>query len=574
MKALQRILFLVGTLLAGMASANDLSAILGARAGFSAVGNFSIAGTATGTPDKLTLKATLQVAPEDAGKAGEVYAIATLPGMAFFKEASGMWSLWNGGSFPAYFQGPLGTHAVDIVADLDATQLSGIAFYVGYGLDQADMLANGKYSQISTKPQVPPAALEGVWEVLSGSGIFYGPGSYVVFDPSGMLVGVDSSGCASVSSYVVSGNAITITVLFNERTANCGAEVPVGTVIQAGFTLDRDTLSVTASDGSGATLRKFTVPYYTATGSYSPATASVLWATSDFSCGGPLAGETSTAAIASVTATTMTWTLKDKSVTWVRDAGAAGDITGTWRTIEPSSGNLYELTLDAGGMVTLIGYVAQCAAVPTPSTPTTAPSEEYSVWAGMARRMTADGDATNPVLHVHGWAPQGTISQIALSGPSLDQVFASHGVMDREGVAVDDFTSDNEIAVPPQVGDVYTFTVSRADGTTFSRTQTLSQILLDAPLITSLAGHGLADASLGQPLDLAWVLPPGISASEIHIGGQACDKSGCTGVEGVATSATTGTITLPAMAEAVAASVDIRVHYAGEVFMSCWYEFR
>ncbi|MBI5938382.1 MAG: hypothetical protein HY850_11115 [Betaproteobacteria bacterium] len=554
------------TLANAASAANDLAAILGAR-GF-ASGNFSITETATGTPDKLTLKATVQVAPEDTGKQGEVYAIATLPGMAFFKDAKGIWSLWTGGSFPAYFQGPLGTHAVDIVSALNSTQLPGIAFYVGYGLDQADMLANGKYSRISTKPQAPPVALDGVWEVVSGSGIFHGQGSYVVFDPSGMLVSVDRDGCTSVSSYVASGNTIMITVLFNQYDASCGAEVPVGTVIQAGFTLDQNGLTVLASDGSSATLRKFTVPYYTATGSYSPAAGSIVWATSDFPCSGPVAGETSIVSVGAITETSMTWSYKDKTVNWVRDAGAAGDIAGTWRMADPGSGNLYELTIGANGAVTFVGYVAECVDKVTPAT------EEYSVWTGMTRRMGADGETSDMVLHVHGWAPQGMIGQIALSGPSLSATFSSLGTMVRDGVTVDEFTTDTAIAVAPRAGDVYTFTVQRKDGGTFTRTQTLSKIVLDAPRITSPAGHGLADASLGQPLSLTWTLPAGISAPGVNIMGQVCGKAGCMSVEGVAAGDGAGSITLPFVDGAVSASIDLRIHYAGEVFMNCWYEFR
>ena len=560
--------FVFALTLANTASAaNDLAAILGARD--FATGNFSITETASGTPDKLTLKATVQVAPEDMGKPGEVYAIATLPGMAFFKDPKGAWSLWTGGSFPAYFQGPLGTHTVDIVSALNSTQLPDIAFYVGYGLDQADMLANGKYRRISAKPQAPPVALDGVWEVVSGTGIFYGPGSYVVFDPSGMLVGVDRDGCTSVSSYVASGNTITITVLFNQHDASCGAEVPVGSVIQANFTLDQNGLTVLAGDGSSATLRKFAVPYYTATGSYSPAAGSIVWATSDFPCNGPVAGETSIVTVGAITETSMTWSYKDKTANWVRDAGVAGDIAGTWRMADPGSGNLYELTIGVNGAVTFVGYVAQCAAKPvSPS------SEEYSVWTGMARRMTPDGETSDMVLHVHGRALQGTISQIALSGPSLSASFSSPRTMVRDGVAVDEFTTDRAIAVAPAVGDVYTFTVQRKDGSTFTRTQTLSKIMLDAPRITSPAGHGLADANLGQPLNLTWTLPAGVSTQDIIIMGQVCGKAGCMSVEGAATGDGAGSIALPLVDGAVSASIDLRIHYAGEVFMSCWYEFR
>lgn len=562
-------LFIYAFAMAGVApAANDLAAKL-AAGGAAATANFTVAGSASGSPSGLTLKATLQVAPEDAGKPGEVYAIATLPGMAFFKDAKGIWSLWTGGSFPAYFKGALGTHAVDIVAGLDTTQLQGLAFYLGYGLDQTDMLANGKYRQVEAKLPAPPVALEGVWEVVSGSGIFQGAGAYVVFDAGGTLVSVDNNGCMSVASYVVSGSSITMTVLLNERNASCGAEVPVGAIVQANFTFDRDTLSMVASDGSTATLRKFAVPYYTATGSYSRASGSIVWATSDFPCNGPKSGETGIVPAAAITETTMTWSTGDGSVVWLRDAGTAGDIVGTWHLIDPDAESLYQLTVGTDGAVTLTGFVPSCNSGQ-------GGSEEYSVWTGMTRRMTAAGESGNMVLHVHAWAPQGSVSRVALAGPSLSTAFSKPTTGLRNGVTVDEYVTDNAITLAPKVGDVYTFTVTRSDGSTFDRSQTLGKILLDAPRIASPTGHALADAQLGQPLNLVWTLPAGVAimAGDVHIGGQVCGKDGCTNVEGTANGATSGSITLPQVTGATKAYIDLRVHYAGEIFMSCWYEFR
>ena len=261
MKTWRCLLGFVCVLLAGTAAAGDLAATLGARAGggFAAVGNFSIVGSATGSPDKLTLKATVQVAPEDVGKPGAVYAIATLPGMAFFKQASGTWSLWSGGTFPAYFKGTLGSHAVDLVAGLDSTQLPGIAFYVGYGLDQADMLANGKYSRIAT--QVQSVTLEGVWQMVSSTGLFFGqPPDYIAFDATDTMVGVDAVGCSFAATYVVSGNVITVTIVANDANAQCGAEEKPGTVHRFEYVLDQSGLSLKAVDGSTALYRKIVVP--------------------------------------------------------------------------------------------------------------------------------------------------------------------------------------------------------------------------------------------------------------------------------------------------------------------------
>lgn len=534
----------------------------------------AISGTFAGPPSKLTVTATVQVATADAGKNGAIYVMANIENMWFFKGAGGSWALWNGGPFPApYLQGVLGSHAIPVVENMDLGLFPGTEFYVGYGLDQADMVTNGKYRKLAASPTT---SLAGTWTMASVTGPFFdNTPQALVLDANGTMIHIGQ--CSLSAAYTVSGNTLLVSISANDGSANCGSDDAPGMALSFTYTLSGDSLALTAKDGSVATFKKFTgqppaAQQYTASGSYtySSGTGTVNWASSDFPSGcGPTAGKIDTFTITSITSTTLIWQDAGGWLAWTRSSGTAGDITGTWSATDPRTGNSMEFTLNPSGTVSLIGHIVQCGGGGGVE-----PTDEYSVWAGMSRKMTADGMSTDMVLHVHAWAPQNTITQIALSGPSLNRTVTAPWTHVRNGITVDGFVSDESIAISPQVGDTYTFTVTKTDSTTFTRTQSLSTVMLDAPQITSPAGHALADANLGQTLNLAWTMPAGVAMENIHIGGQACNPSGCANVEGIATSSTTGTINLPAMDQATAASIDIRVHYGRDVFMSCWYDFK
>lgn len=556
-------------------AASGLAAVSTATASFAA--DSTISGTFAGPPSKLTVTATVQVAPADAGKNGVIYVMANIENMWFFKGADGSWALWNGGPFPApYLQGVLGGHAIPVVENMDLGLFPGTEFYVGYGLDQADMVANGKYRKLAASPTT---SLSGTWTMASVTGPFFdNTPQALVLDANGTMIHLGQ--CSFSAAYTASGNTLLVSVTANDGSADCGANDAPGASQGFTYTLSGDALALTAKDGSVATFKKFTgqppsAQQYTASGTYtySAGTGTVNWASSDFppDCDGPAAGKMDTFTITSVTSTTLVWRKGGDWFAWTRSSGTAGDITGTWSATDPETGNAWEFTLNPGGTVSMIGHIVQCGGGGGAE-----PTEEYSVWAGMSRKMTADGSSTDMVLHIHAWAPQNTITQVALSGPSLNRTVASPWPWTdvRNGVTVDGFVSDESIAIPPQVGDTYTFTVTKTDSTTFTRTQSLSRVMLDAPQITSPVGHALADANLGQTLNLAWTMPAGVAMDNIHIGGQVCNPSGCANVEGTATSTTTGTINLPAMDQATAASIDIRVHYGRDVFMSCWYDFK
>lgn len=545
--------------------------------------SFAITGSATGPLSKLTVAASVQVAPADAGKNGVIYVMANVANMWFFKGTGGSWTIWNGGPFPApYLQGPLGNHAIPVVENMDLGLFPGTEFYVGYGLGQAeqgqaDMVANGKYRKLTS----PTTSLAGAWVMSFATGQFFGyPPQGLIVDANGTMIHIGR--CAFLAAYAVNGNSLISTITANDGSADCGPGDAPGTANSFTYLISGDSLTLTAKDGSVATFQKFSGQppagggsQYTASGTYtySAGSSTVNWASSNFplNCDGPTAGKIDTVTIASITSTAMVWQKGGDWFAWTRSGGTAGDITGTWGATDPETGNSWEITINPDGTVSIIGHIVQCGGGDAGN-----PTEDYSVWAGMSRKMTADGSSTDMVLHIHAWAPQNTIAQVALNGPGLNRTVTSPWPWTevRNGVTVDGFVSDEPIAIPPQVNDTYTFTVTKTDSATFTRTQSLSRVMLDAPQITSPAGHALADANLGQTLNLAWTIPAGVTMENIHVGGQVCNPSGCTRVEGTATGATTGTINLPAVDKASAATIDIRVHYGRDVFMSCRYEFR
>ncbi|MFC4160343.1 S8 family serine peptidase [Chitinimonas lacunae] len=109
-----------------------------------------IEGVATGTSDKLSLKAVFTPLSTDVGKPVRLYIAAMLPGGALFVLNNGRWEP---------FQLPLGVAKTEtateriefpILSEFDARLLAGISVLAGYGVDDNDMLVNKKYDTIYT----------------------------------------------------------------------------------------------------------------------------------------------------------------------------------------------------------------------------------------------------------------------------------------------------------------------------------------------------------------------------------------------------------------------------------------
>lgn len=310
---------------------------------------------------------------------------------------------------------------------------------------------------------------------------------------------------------------------------------------------------------------------YVASGTYVyvPGTSLTLnTASSDFVCQGPPVGVVQFEVI-SVTATTATVRdpYKGELMNWTRTSGTDGDIVGTWQTsVGP---NLDQITFNNDLTYEYTSYNDDCSGDEGP--------EVYSVWTGVSRSMTGAGTTDITILHFHLWAPTGTITQIEASGPSLPgsgtQIFTDYYSYLRGEVTVDDFSQDIATSIDPVVGDVYNFTVTKADSSTVDSSQTLGEVILDAPLVTAPTGHTLADANLGGTLNITWTLPAGIIQEEIMIQGGVCAGGNSESIAGTVTSATTGTVTLPNPVGVTGAYFDIRVHHGDHVFANTKYDF-
>lgn len=113
---------------------------------------WSVDATATGTPARLGLTGQLVVADADRGRTGSVFVAAVLPDASIYALANGNWTRAAATGMPAYFDGVLGTHALNVLAGLDATALAGTAIYAGYGESLQAMLEQQRYARIYSVP--------------------------------------------------------------------------------------------------------------------------------------------------------------------------------------------------------------------------------------------------------------------------------------------------------------------------------------------------------------------------------------------------------------------------------------
>ncbi len=113
-------------------------------------GGFSVSANSSGGSDALTLTAQLRIATADAGQNGSLYVAAALPGGSWYVHNGSTWTPWAGGVLPAYFSGRLADTAIPILNGMDVRALAGVSVVVGYGLNEADLLSNKKYSVVYT----------------------------------------------------------------------------------------------------------------------------------------------------------------------------------------------------------------------------------------------------------------------------------------------------------------------------------------------------------------------------------------------------------------------------------------
>ncbi|MHB9116785.1 MAG: hypothetical protein ACYC2R_00730 [Burkholderiales bacterium] len=108
--------------------------------------------TAQGSNSNLSLTAQVSGAGNyvSAGNPVNVYVAAIYGGAVFFNNGT-TWVQWNGGTMPPYTSGvKAGDRTLSILSNLDVSSLSGTTIFVGYGVDQNDMINNTAYSSVYT----------------------------------------------------------------------------------------------------------------------------------------------------------------------------------------------------------------------------------------------------------------------------------------------------------------------------------------------------------------------------------------------------------------------------------------
>lgn len=123
---------------------------------------------ASGTATSLTITATLGVGDADAGRSGNVYLVANLNG-GWYAHDGTSWVPWLGGSIPVYSTGPLTSRGIEVVRNLDSSSVVGTELFLGYGLSETDMLANGKYGRVYVVPDPVTAVRSSLQRVAAPS---------------------------------------------------------------------------------------------------------------------------------------------------------------------------------------------------------------------------------------------------------------------------------------------------------------------------------------------------------------------------------------------------------------------
>ena len=207
---------------------------------------------------------------------------------------------------------------------------------------------------------------------------------------------------------------------------------------------------------------------------------------------------------------------------------------------------------------------------------------EFSVWPGKSRTMAAGGITDRFILHFHLKARKDMATQVVVNGPEgWTQTFTNRLPLWEDPDNYDGFYTatggmDVYTTRMPQVGDVYTFTVSKTAGGTDTHTQVLQNVLAEAPTVTNPASHSL-NGLAGTTLFITWTLPdPAIEMEDIRIESGFRDATG--GVPGVVTSPTGGYIDIPVGGAApgygeASDHIDVRIHHLDEIFTNCRFEF-
>ncbi len=111
----------------------------------------SITGSASGPLSARVLSVTIQPDQSELGASRQIYVAALLTDGSYYFRTSAGWQLWTSGAFPVYASGALAEQTIQLLdGSLDLSGIVGTQIYVGYGTDDAEMVANTRYSLVHT----------------------------------------------------------------------------------------------------------------------------------------------------------------------------------------------------------------------------------------------------------------------------------------------------------------------------------------------------------------------------------------------------------------------------------------
>ncbi|MFA7239671.1 MAG: M57 family metalloprotease [Sulfuricellaceae bacterium] len=127
-------------------------ALYGAAATPPATTPYAFSATAGGAAKALTLDAQITIASTDLNATGNIY--LAFHGDTYWLVNNGTgWTPWNGGALPVYYHGTLTDRTIRVISGFDTTSLiGGGSVIVGYGRNEAEMLASGRYGVVHTFP--------------------------------------------------------------------------------------------------------------------------------------------------------------------------------------------------------------------------------------------------------------------------------------------------------------------------------------------------------------------------------------------------------------------------------------
>ncbi|MBI4844423.1 MAG: InlB B-repeat-containing protein, partial [Nitrospirae bacterium] len=227
----------------------------------------------------------------------------------------------------------------------------------------------------------------------------------------------------------------------------------------AGWSGDCDVNGQVTMDGDKTCTAEFTSgavgsERHNASGTYNYNSATGLlqwnWTSSDFTCEGPEVGQGSDT-VTTLNSTTLTWEGGGDTTTWTRPSGPDGSILGIWTLSEISTGNLFEITFNNNGTVTLIGFIARCGGGAGSENPKAAPQH----W--------ADGY----YVQLRYVDPEQTASSVSVTGPGITGSAAL--TYNTEWNSWGSGTPESEIflgtSYPAELPFTYTFTITDETGT-------------------------------------------------------------------------------------------------------------